>query len=77
LARAAGVTAELAERAVAQLAAVGLGRAARGADGQRHVGVLGVGEDEVLAAVRVGVDAPQLDVEGLLNHGLPLGRSRL
>ena len=60
--------AELGQAAVAQLAAVRLGRAAGGADGQGHVGVLGVGEDEVLAAVRVGVDAGQFEVERFLHH---------
>ena len=35
---------------------------------QRHVGVLGVGEDELLAAARVGVDAGEFLVEGFL-HG--------
>ena len=46
-------------RAIAHLAAVRFGRPARRADGQGHVGVLGVGEDEILAAVRVGVNAGQ------------------
>ena len=36
---------------------------------ERHVGVLGVGEDEVLAAVRIGVDAGQFFVERFLDHG--------
>ncbi len=63
--------AELGQGAIAQLAAVGLRRTAGGADGQGHVGVLGVGEDEVLAAVRVGVDAGQLEVERFLHYGDP------
>ena len=60
--------AELGEAAVADFAGVRFRRLARGADGQRHVGVLGVGEDEVLAAARVGVDAGQLQVERFLDH---------
>ena len=62
--------AELGEAAIAQLAAVRFRRAAGSADGQGHVGVLGVGEDEVLAAVRIGVDAGQLEIERFLNHDL-------
>ena len=61
--------AELGEGAIAQLAAVRFRRAAGRADGQGHVGVLGVGEDEVLAAVRIGVDAGQLHVERFCRHG--------
>src|SRR5262249_13557040 len=53
-----------------------LGRPAGGADGQGHVGVLGVGEDEVLGAVRVGVDAGQFPVQGFLGHGLPQRRPK-
>ncbi len=53
---------------IAHLAAVRFGRAARRADGQGHVGVLGVGEDEVLAAVRIGVNARQLLIERFRGH---------
>jgi len=45
-----------------------LGRTAGSADGQGHVSVLGVGEDEVLAAVGIGVDASESLVEGFLGH---------
>ena len=56
------------ERLEADLARVHLGRRARCAEPERHVGVLGVGDDE-FAAARVGVDRGQLAVERLL-HGL-------
>src|SRR5262249_12078034 len=59
---------EFAQAAIADFAGVGLRRTPWGADGQGHVGVLGVGEDEVLADARVGVDAGQLHVERLLHH---------
>ena len=62
--------AELGQSAIAQFAAVRFRRAAGRADGQGHVGVLGVGEDEVLAAVRIGVDAGEFDVERFLYHRL-------
>ena len=55
--------AEFGQAAVTQLAAVRLGRLAGRADRQSHVRVLGVGEDEVLAAVRIGVDAGQFLIE--------------
>ena len=44
------------ERLEADLTGMGLGRCAWGAEPERHVGVLGVGEDELPAPVRVGVD---------------------
>ena len=47
---------------------MGFRRPAGRADGQGHVGVLGVGEDEILAAVRVGVNASQFCVERFLHH---------
>ncbi len=43
-----------------------LGRAAGCTEPERHVGVLGVGDDE-LAAARVGVDRGELAVEGFLH----------
>ena len=54
---------KLGQRAVSQLAGMRLRRFPRRADGQRHVGVLGIGKDEILAPLRVGVDALQLEVE--------------
>jgi hypothetical protein len=56
------------ERLEADLAGMHLGRLAGCAQAQRHVGVLGVGDDE-LAAIRVSVDRGELTVERLL-HGL-------
>jgi len=67
---------KLAEAAIAQLAAMGLGRTSRRADGEGHVGVLGVGEDEVLAAVRVGVNALQFLVERFFHYLRPMSQSR-
>src|SRR5207302_526988 len=60
--------AELGQAAVAQFAGMGFRRAAGGADAQGHVGVLGVREDEVLAADGIGVDAPQFLIEGFFGH---------
>ena len=56
------------ERLEPDFAGVHLGRAAGRAQAERHVGVLGVGDDE-LAAARVGVDRRELAVEGFL-HGV-------
>ena len=55
--------AKLTQTAIANFPRMRLGGSARRADGQRHVGIFGVGEDEILAAARVGVDAGQLGVE--------------
>ena len=69
----ADVLAILGQRAHANFAGVHLGRAARGADAECHVGVLGVGQDEVLAAGRIGVNGGQLAIERFL-HGSGLER---
>ena len=66
----ADLVAVLGERLEPDLARVRLGRLPRRADAEGHVGVLGVGEDE-LAAVRVGVDRRELAVERLF-HQRPL-----
>ena len=74
----AGVLADLVavfgQGAEADLASgVGLGRQAGCADAEGHVGVLGVGEDEVAAALGVGVDGGEFLVEGfrLARVGFP------
>src|SRR5262249_27922128 len=51
-----------------QFAAVGLWRTARCADSEGHVRVLGVGEDEVLVAVRVGVNPGQFAIKYFFYH---------
>ena len=56
------------ERLEPDLAGVHLGRPAGRTEPERHVGVLGVGDDE-LAAARVGVDRGELAVERFL-HGV-------
>ena len=61
--------AKLGQAAIAQFAAMGFRRLAGRADGESHVGVLGIGKDEILAAARVGVDALQLAVQRFFNHG--------
>src|SRR5947208_293654 len=59
--------------AIAHFAGMLLGRAARCADRQRHVRVLGVGKDEVLRALRIGVDASQFLIKGFCGHRESLG----
>jgi len=54
----------LLERLEPDLAGMHLGRLARRAQPQRHVGVLGVGQDE-FTAVRIGMDRGELAVERL------------
>ena len=64
--------AELCEAAIANFAGMRFRRLPRSADGQRHIGVLGVGEDEILAAARVRVDTPELRVKRFFHHNAPV-----
>ncbi|MFO1093556.1 MAG: hypothetical protein U0992_09625 [Planctomycetaceae bacterium] len=60
----ADLVAELGERAEAGFAVVAFGGEARRADAERHVGVLGIGDDELAASIRIGMDGGELAVEG-------------
>lgn len=59
----------LGERLEPQFAVMPLRRQPRRAHAERHVGVLGISEDEVLAPGRIGMNGGEFTVEGFLHVG--------
>ena len=55
------------KRAKPQFAIVPLGRLARRTDPERHVGILGVGENELAATGGVGVNGGKFAIERFLH----------
>ena len=64
------------QRAHPHFAGVHFGRAARRADAERHVGILGVGQDELLRARRIGVNGGQFSIERFFHHEIFLTQTR-
>ena len=72
----ANLLAILGQRAEPALAGMHLGRLARHADAKRHIGILGIGQNEVGGARRIGMDGRQLAIERFLHDGyLPWSRA--
>lgn len=64
----ANLIAVLAQCLVLQLGIVSLRRKSRRTDAERHVGILGIGEDEVGTPLRVVMNGSQLAIEGFLHR---------